>query len=66
MEKLIGHVLWYNSQLGIGTIEDSRSGDKYSVSFSDVYTINKTLFEEDLVSFIPMPDYSAKKVTLIL
>jgi len=66
MEKLIGYVLWYNSQLGIGTIEEIRSGDKYSISFSDVYTINKTLFEEDLVSFIPMPDYSAKKVTLIL
>lgn len=64
-EKFKGRVLWYNDALGIGMLSEDLSGQHYFIDHSQVMTVDKTVEEEDLVSFIPRSNY-AFDITLIL
>lgn len=50
--KTKGIVKWYNQEKGLGLIEAIDSGVNYAVLNKDVLTIDKSLDENDSVSFI--------------
>lgn len=72
-EQFIGHVLWYNSELGIGTLEDDETGDKFNIIHKNILTVDKTLDDGDKVFYKKgnkqhesEVNYYAENITLIL
>lgn len=72
-EKFMGHVLWYNSELGIGTLEDDETGDKFTIVHRNILTVDKSLDEGDQVFYkkgnkkhVSELDRYAEDITLIL
>jgi len=51
-DKLKGHVKWYNQEKKIGLIELEDGGINYSVRHADILTVDKSLDENDYVSFV--------------
>lgn len=72
-QRFIGHVLWYNSDLGIGTLEDDETGDKFIIVHKNILTVDKSLDEGDKVFYkkgskkhASELDSYAEDITLIL
>lgn len=50
-KKSVGHILWYNPILGIGTLEDDETGEKFNVVYKHILTVDKSLDEGDKVYY---------------
>lgn len=63
-QKRSGHVIWFNADTRLGTIEDHLTGESYSINSSTIYTVDKNLDSNDEVYFVVDPTGLAGNITL--